>query len=199
MRFVAGGAELRQRRGRAVAALAHLPRAQQRAHRAGPSEISADLLAGSRDTILAEFYERALADQPAGVRQVHRGRAAHRVRLPREPRRGARAEGLRRGRRARPTRWPRSSTGGCCASRSGSTCAASSSRTTCCAAWSRRAATCASSARRATRPRSKLAAQRERELAATRKALVRARQIAAVCARARRRRGRQRRLRLCRA
>ena len=32
------------------------------------SEISADLLAGSHDTILAEFYERALADQPAGVR-----------------------------------------------------------------------------------------------------------------------------------
>ena len=33
------------------------------------TEISADLLAGSRDTILTEFYERALADQPAGVRQ----------------------------------------------------------------------------------------------------------------------------------
>jgi tetratricopeptide (TPR) repeat protein len=36
----------------------------------GRSEISADLLAGSRDTILTEFYERALADQPAGVRRV---------------------------------------------------------------------------------------------------------------------------------
>ena len=34
------------------------------------TEISADLLAGSRDTILSEFYERALADQPPGVRQV---------------------------------------------------------------------------------------------------------------------------------
>jgi hypothetical protein len=34
------------------------------------SEISADLLAGSRDTILTEFYERALADQPEGVRRV---------------------------------------------------------------------------------------------------------------------------------
>ncbi len=33
-------------------------------------EISADLLAGSRDTILTEFYERALADQPDGVRRV---------------------------------------------------------------------------------------------------------------------------------
>ena len=35
----------------------------------GRSEISADLLAGSRDTILTEFYERALADQPPGVRK----------------------------------------------------------------------------------------------------------------------------------
>ncbi len=34
----------------------------------GHAEISADLLAGSRATILAEFYERTLADQPAGVR-----------------------------------------------------------------------------------------------------------------------------------
>ncbi len=36
----------------------------------GRSEISADLLAGSRDTILTEFYERTLADQPVGVRRV---------------------------------------------------------------------------------------------------------------------------------
>ncbi len=36
----------------------------------GRAEISADLLAGSRDTILTEFYERALADQPPGVRRV---------------------------------------------------------------------------------------------------------------------------------
>jgi tetratricopeptide (TPR) repeat protein len=35
----------------------------------GHPEISADLLAGSRGTILSEFYERALADQPAGVRE----------------------------------------------------------------------------------------------------------------------------------
>ncbi len=33
-------------------------------------EISSTLLAGSRDTILAEFYERALADQPPGVRNA---------------------------------------------------------------------------------------------------------------------------------
>jgi hypothetical protein len=36
----------------------------------GRSEISADLLAGSRETILTEFYERTLADQPIGVRRV---------------------------------------------------------------------------------------------------------------------------------
>jgi tetratricopeptide (TPR) repeat protein len=36
----------------------------------GRAEISADLLAGSHDTILAEFYERALADQPEAVRKV---------------------------------------------------------------------------------------------------------------------------------
>jgi hypothetical protein len=35
----------------------------------GRTEISADLLAGSRDTILTEFYERAIADQPEGVRR----------------------------------------------------------------------------------------------------------------------------------
>jgi tetratricopeptide (TPR) repeat protein len=36
----------------------------------GRAEISADLLAGSRDTILSEFYERALGDLPPGVRRV---------------------------------------------------------------------------------------------------------------------------------
>ncbi|MEO8849574.1 MAG: hypothetical protein ABI440_13215, partial [Casimicrobiaceae bacterium] len=35
----------------------------------GRAEISSDLLAGSRDTILTEFYERALADQPPAVRR----------------------------------------------------------------------------------------------------------------------------------
>ena len=34
------------------------------------SEMSADLLAGSNETILNEFYERALADQPPAVRKV---------------------------------------------------------------------------------------------------------------------------------
>src|SRR5262245_10047614 len=36
----------------------------------GREEISLDLLAGSHDTILSNFYERALADQPASVRRV---------------------------------------------------------------------------------------------------------------------------------
>jgi hypothetical protein len=35
----------------------------------GQAEITADLLAGSRETILQEFYERALADQKPGVRR----------------------------------------------------------------------------------------------------------------------------------
>jgi len=35
----------------------------------GRGEISVDLLAGSNETILAEFYERALADQPPAVRR----------------------------------------------------------------------------------------------------------------------------------
>ena len=34
----------------------------------GRKEISADLLAGSRESILSEFYERAMADQPPAVR-----------------------------------------------------------------------------------------------------------------------------------
>jgi hypothetical protein len=34
----------------------------------GQGEISADLLAGSHETILAEFYERTFRDQPGGVR-----------------------------------------------------------------------------------------------------------------------------------
>ena len=36
----------------------------------GRDEISLDLLAGSHDQILGNFYERALADQPAAVRRI---------------------------------------------------------------------------------------------------------------------------------
>jgi hypothetical protein len=69
VRFVAGGAELRNAEvepsllSLVCRELNNARAAQKRA------EISADLLAGSRDTILNEFYERALADQPAGVRR----------------------------------------------------------------------------------------------------------------------------------
>ncbi len=68
VRFIAGGAELERAEvepsllSLVCRELNHTRLAQGRA------EISADLLAGSRDTILSEFYERALADQPAGVR-----------------------------------------------------------------------------------------------------------------------------------
>ena len=70
VRFVAGGSELGNAEiepsllSLVCRELNTVRQAQNRA------EISADLLAGSRDTILTEFYERALADQPAGVRRV---------------------------------------------------------------------------------------------------------------------------------
>jgi len=69
VRFVAGGAELRNAEvepsllSLVCRELNNARVAQKRA------EISADLLAGSRDTILHEFYERSLADQPGGVRK----------------------------------------------------------------------------------------------------------------------------------
>jgi tetratricopeptide (TPR) repeat protein len=69
VRFVAGGAELVNAEVE-PALLSLICRELNNARIAQRrSEISADLLAGSRDTILTEFYERALADQPAGVRQ----------------------------------------------------------------------------------------------------------------------------------
>jgi len=70
VRFVAGGSEL----GNAEiepSLLSLVCRELNTVRQAqGRSEISADLLAGSRETILSEFYERTLADQPAGVRRV---------------------------------------------------------------------------------------------------------------------------------
>ena len=69
VRFIAGGAELANAEVE-PALLSLICRELNNARIAqGRSEISADLLAGSRDTILTDFYERALADQPAGVRQ----------------------------------------------------------------------------------------------------------------------------------
>jgi hypothetical protein len=68
VRFVAGGADL-ARAEVEPSLLSLICRELNNARIAqGHAEISADLLAGSRDTILSEFYERALADQPAGVR-----------------------------------------------------------------------------------------------------------------------------------
>jgi tetratricopeptide (TPR) repeat protein len=68
VRFVAGGAELRNAEVE-PSLLSLVCRELNNARKSqGRAEISADLLAGSRDTILNEFYERALADQPAGVR-----------------------------------------------------------------------------------------------------------------------------------
>ena len=68
VRFVAGGADL-ARAEVEPSLLSLICRELNNTRLAGGhAEISADLLAGSRDTILSEFYERALADQPPGVR-----------------------------------------------------------------------------------------------------------------------------------
>ena len=69
VRFVAGGAELRNAEVE-PSLLSLICRELNNARIAqGRREISADLLAGSHAGILAEFYQRALADQPAGVRR----------------------------------------------------------------------------------------------------------------------------------
>jgi hypothetical protein len=70
VRFVAGGSEL-QNAEVEPSLLSLICRELNTVRQAqGKPEISADLLAGSRETILTEFYERALLDQPAGVRRV---------------------------------------------------------------------------------------------------------------------------------
>ena len=69
VRFVAGGSELRNAEVE-PSLLSLVCRELNNTRIAqGRAEISADLLAGSRDTILNEFYERALSDQPPGVRR----------------------------------------------------------------------------------------------------------------------------------
>ncbi|MEY4940545.1 MAG: hypothetical protein RIQ93_2280, partial [Verrucomicrobiota bacterium] len=68
VRFVAGGAEL-ARAEVEPSLLSLVCRELNETRRAGGhAAISADLLEGSRETILTEFYERGLADQPPGVR-----------------------------------------------------------------------------------------------------------------------------------
>ena len=70
VRFVAGGSELANAEIE-PSLLSLVMRELNTARQAqGRAEISADLLAGSRETILGEFYERTLADQPAAVRRV---------------------------------------------------------------------------------------------------------------------------------
>ncbi|HEY6985143.1 MAG TPA: hypothetical protein VH375_03600, partial [Rhodanobacteraceae bacterium] len=70
VRFVAGGSELANAEiePSLLSLVCRELNTTRIAH--GDAEISAALLAGSRDTILSEFYERALSDQPAGVRRV---------------------------------------------------------------------------------------------------------------------------------
>ncbi len=68
VRFVAGGAELRNAEVE-PALLSLICRELNNARISQDrNEITADLLAGSHDTILLEFYERALADQPLALR-----------------------------------------------------------------------------------------------------------------------------------
>jgi tetratricopeptide (TPR) repeat protein len=69
VRFVAGGSELRN--AEVEPSLLSLVCRELNNTRISQKrgEISADLLAGSRETILHEFYERALSDQPPGVRR----------------------------------------------------------------------------------------------------------------------------------
>ena len=70
VRFVAGGAELANAEVE-PSLLSLICRELNDARIAqGRGEISLDLLAGSHATILSNFYERALADQPAAVRRI---------------------------------------------------------------------------------------------------------------------------------
>ena len=70
VRFVAGGAEIANAEVE-PSLLSLICRELNDARIAqGRSEISLDLLAGSHATILSNFYERSLADQPAAVRRI---------------------------------------------------------------------------------------------------------------------------------
>jgi len=70
VRFVAGGAEVANAEVE-PSLLSLICRELNDARIAqGRKEISLDLLAGSHASILSNFYERALADQPAAVRRI---------------------------------------------------------------------------------------------------------------------------------
>lgn len=70
VRFVAGGAEIINAEVEPSLLSLICRELNDKRIAEGRREISLDLLAGSHATILAEFYERALADQPAAVRRV---------------------------------------------------------------------------------------------------------------------------------
>jgi hypothetical protein len=68
VRFVAGGAEIANAEVEPSLLSLICRELNDKRIAKGGTEISLDLLAGSHATILAEFYERALADQPVAVR-----------------------------------------------------------------------------------------------------------------------------------
>jgi hypothetical protein len=70
VRFVAGGAEIANAEVEPSLLSLICRELNDKRIADGRAEISLDLLAGSHATILAEFYERSLADQPAAVRRV---------------------------------------------------------------------------------------------------------------------------------
>lgn len=70
VRFVAGGAELAHAQVEPSLLSLICRELNDKRIAAGRREISLDLLAGSHASILTDFYERALADQPEAVRSV---------------------------------------------------------------------------------------------------------------------------------
>ena len=70
VRFVAGGAELANAEVEPSLLSLICRELNDTRIAQGRSEISLDLLAGSHASILTNFYERALADQPAAVRRI---------------------------------------------------------------------------------------------------------------------------------
>ena len=70
VRFVAGGAELQHAQVEPSLLSLICRELNDKRLAAGRREISLDLLAGSHASILTDFYERALADQPEAVRSV---------------------------------------------------------------------------------------------------------------------------------
>ena len=68
VRFVAGGAEVAHAEVEPSLLSLICRELNDQRIALGRSEIGADLLAGSHTSILGEFYERSIADQPAGVR-----------------------------------------------------------------------------------------------------------------------------------